>query len=422
MKKVFANKNFILLFVGDLVSSIGNSIYNFAIGLYIFEITESPIQFSLYMAVGLIITLVLTPFCGVLADRFNKVRTIYITDLIRGIVIAAAGIIIFQGLTQSNTMIVLYTCTIILSISSSLFQPSVDSLQVEVVDPDDLQSANATLSMTTSIQMIIGLTIGGILYDSLGINWIFIINGLTFIISGFSEMFINHPFIKKEDKLTLKSGFIDFKIGIKYLVSKKGLMSLMIAALFLNFAFIPLFATGFPYLFKVLLERSAVEYSFVQVAISVGTLIGAITIANLAGKLNLMKSQYLGLSLMTIIFIGIALLFNMILAGSIGFKLFYILIISLMLIEGIINMYLNVPLSTAIAKSIDQEYRGRAFSVISTMSMCAVPIAFLLGGILIESSSLQALMVFSISVLLIIIFVFMTNKNIRQYLRNSDNV
>ncbi|XMB67203.1 MFS transporter [Mycoplasmatota bacterium zrk1] len=420
MRKVFTNKNFSLLFFGNLVSSIGNTFYNFGIGWFILALTGSAFQAGLYLATGGLVSLLLTPFCGVLADRFNKVKIVYITDFIRGIAIVGAGYFISQDLDISTTMIVLYTATIILSVNQALFGPAVSSLQVDIVDEEDLQAANATMSMIRSLQGIIGLTLGGVLYEALGINWIFIINGLTFILSGISEMFIKHAYKKSDEKLTVKAGFDDLKVGLKYLVNKKGLMSLMVGIMFLNFAFIPLFVNGFPYMFNQLLKTSAFEYSIVQISVSVGTLIGAIIIGNIANRISVIKSQYTGLPLMSLIFIVIAILFNFVLNGIIEFNLFYGLIIGLMLIEGILNMYINIPIGTAFAISIDKEYRGRAYSVIETMGRAAIPLATLLGGFLIEVAGLEVLLVSSISIIFLIMIFFMTNKNIRNYLKSVD--
>ena len=75
-------------------------------------------------------------------------------------------VVIFGGVSQTTTMIVLYVCTVILAINGSLFDPTISSLQIEVVDPEYLQTANASLSMIRSIQMIVGLSLGGVLYDN----------------------------------------------------------------------------------------------------------------------------------------------------------------------------------------------------------------------------------------------------------------
>ncbi len=227
MKWIFSNKNFILLFMGNFVSSIGTTFYNFGVGWYILTITSSPLQAGIYMVTSGVISFLMMPFCVVIADRFDKAKILYVTDYIRGVAIIVARIFIFQALSMTTTLIVLYLSMIVLTVNQALFQPAASSLTVEVVDRENLQSANATMSLIGSFQGIVGLLLGGIIYGLLGIKWIFIINGISFILSGISEMFIRYGYQEPESKLTVKSGMKDFAEGVQYLLSKKGLFSLL---------------------------------------------------------------------------------------------------------------------------------------------------------------------------------------------------
>ena len=92
------NKNFLLLYFGRLVSNFGNVFYNFAIGWYILSFTESASASGFYIAFGAIVYFILTPFGGVLSDRWDRVKIVYITDFIRGASIVLAGLVImFNG-------------------------------------------------------------------------------------------------------------------------------------------------------------------------------------------------------------------------------------------------------------------------------------------------------------------------------------
>jgi len=406
--------------MGNLVSSIGTTFYDFAIGWFILELTGSALQAGIYIATGGIIRLILTPFCGVLADRFNKVRILYITDWIRGLTIIGAGLAIFSGLNDPTTILVLYICTIILAVNGALFTPAVSSLQMEVVDRENFQSVNATMSMIGSFQGILGILLGGILYTTLGVKWIFIINGLSFIFSGISEMFIKHPHRRTNEELSVKEGLRDFKEGLKYLISKRGLMALMIGSLLLNFAFEPLFVNGFPYLFNQILKTSALQYSYVQVAAAVGSLVGAVVIGNLAKQIKVRPAITWGLTTITLVFIMIAVSFNLIIEGSISYQLFFWIVIGLMFLNGVLLMYLNIPTNTAFAKTIEPEYRGRAFSVLGTMSMAAIPLSVFLGGFVIEVLGLQVLLILSVVILVLITTYIFSNKRITEFIEDVD--
>ncbi len=419
MKKIFLNKNFALIFMGSLVSNIGNSFFNAALGWYVASLLESKIQFAIFIAVGAAIQLVLTPFCGVIADRLNKVRIMYLTDYIRGAVVLIAGYLIFQDLTVTQTVVLLYATSIILAINGAFFGPASSSLVPSVVTEEEFQSANSSMSMVGSIQGIVGLMLGAAVYEYMGIGWIFIINGASFILSGFSEMFIRVA-KQKASELDLISGLRDMKEGLGYLRTKRGLMQLMYGSLMLNFAFVPLMAVGMPLFFNHTLQTDLMQYNYVMVSWSVGTLIGAIVIGNLARSLKVFKAASIGLVMMVVGWSAISYIIYMMVNGMIVYDTFFMMMISVMFVTGLINMYLNIPLNTAFMKTIEPEYRGRAFAVIGTLSQAAVPIAVFLGGVLLEKTDIVTLSVTSIGVLILVMTYIFGNPVIRRYLKGLD--
>jgi len=420
MKKIFLNKNFALIFMGSLVSNIGNSFFNTALGWYVASLLGSPLQFGIFMAVGAGVQLILTPFCGVFADRLNKVRIMYLTDYIRGAVVLIAGYLIFQDLTVTQTVVLLYATSITLAINGALFGPASSSLIPSVVAEEDFQSANSTMSMVGSIQGIVGLILGAVAYEYLGIGWIFIINGVSFLLSGFSEMFIRVA-QQKVEELDLTSGLRDMKEGLVYLRTKRGLMQLMYGSLMLNFAFVPLMAVGMPLFFNQTLQTDLMQYNYVMVSWSVGTLIGAVVIGNLAKTLKVFKAASIGLVMMVLGWSIISYIIYLMVNGMIDYSTFFMMMVSVMFITGLINMYLNIPLNTAFMKTIEPEYRGRAFSVIGTLSQAAVPLAVFLGGILLEKTDIVTLSVTSIGVLILVMTYIFANPVIRRYLKGLDN-
>ncbi len=421
MKKIFLNKNFSLIFMGSLVSNIGNTFFGSAVGWYVATLLGrgNEIQFGLFMAVGGAVQLILTPFCGVIADRLNKVRIMYLTDFIRGAVVLAAGYLVFQDISVTQTMVVLYSTQVLLAINGALFGPASSSLIPSVVKEEEFQSANSTMSLVGSIQGMVGLLLGAAIYAMFGIGWIFIINGLSFIFSAISEMFITVKEQKKTD-LDFTSGLKDLKEGLKYLGTKKGLMQLMYGSLFLNFAFVPLMAVGFPILFNQILGTSLMQYNYVMVSWSVGTFIGAIIIGNLARNLKVFKAAGIGLVMMVVGWIAMTYLIYLILNGQIIYSTFFIWMIIVIFLTGMINMYLNIPLNTAFMKTIEPEYRGRAFSVVGTLSQAAVPLAVFLGGVLLQATDIITLAVSSLAILVVVVIYIFLNKNVTGFLRRLD--
>jgi MFS family permease len=109
------NAQFDKLFWGRLVSEIGHYLYHFAIGWYILDLTSSAAQTGIYLAFTGIIQVIMTPLGGVLVDRWNRVKVIYMTDFLR------SGIILLAGLSITFMPIVDMGAFVLDSISIPLY-------------------------------------------------------------------------------------------------------------------------------------------------------------------------------------------------------------------------------------------------------------------------------------------------------------
>ena len=96
---VFFNRNFRLVFLGALVSELGALLYNFAVGFYILQISgNNAFLQGLYLALCGAALLVFTPVGGVLGDRFNKAKIMYVCDYIKGgMIILATALMLLSG-------------------------------------------------------------------------------------------------------------------------------------------------------------------------------------------------------------------------------------------------------------------------------------------------------------------------------------
>jgi MFS family permease len=401
MLALLKNKNFSLLFAGSFVSRIGSTFYNFAVGWFLLTLTESPLIMGLYIALGAIIELVLSPIGGVYADRVNKVRMLYLTDYIRGFVVLIAGLLLFTMNTESYLLVILFTVTIILAINNAFFFPSANALLPEVITDEALNQGNAFFSLINSIQTIIGILLAGILYALLGIEWIFIINGISFIVSAMSEMFIKTPYHTNEAKKA--TGFVkkDFIEGLTYMRNKRGFIAFMLGALLINFATAPLFVNALPYLFNLVLEKTPLHLSIIQIAFPLGMILGGILVGIKGDGLVIKHSIKRGLTATSIGLGLIALLMHLVATSQIAYPLFMSLIIPIFFLTAIGNMFLNIPFSTGIVRLIDKEYRGRVLSIMQTLAQAMMPLSFILAGVILEVTSISTLLLF---ILLLMIY------------------
>ena len=134
-KNVFYNKNFILIFLGALVSNIVNMFYSFSVGYWILEITNNNaiIQGAYLGSCGLTFVL-FSLIGGVLSDRFNKAKLMYICDYVKGILIILSALVIL--LSKSNvtiSLVVLFVMGIVGNIIAAIFAPASTSILPKIL-------------------------------------------------------------------------------------------------------------------------------------------------------------------------------------------------------------------------------------------------------------------------------------------------
>lgn len=399
MLSLLKNKNFFLLFTGTFVSNIGTMFYNFAIGWFILSLTQSPFQAGLYIAVGSVLQLISTPLAGVIIDRVEKVKILVATDAIRGVVVLLAGWFIFTLDGTTSILFILYGVTVILAINGAFFSPAAMAIIPEIVVSEKLNEANAFFSFIRSFQTIIGVLLAGILYTLVGIEVIFLINGISFIISAISEYFITST--RTHNIISENPSFMgEFIEGLKYIKSKHGFISFLVVILFLNFALSPFFANLMPVFFNLEMNKEPIHLSGVQIAFSIGSMIGGVAVGMLGSKLKVLKTLRRGISL-TLLLVGIlGLLMHFTRQQQLDYTLFYVFFTVGALLLAFVNMFVNIPLQTSLMRIIDANVRGRVMAVLDTLTQGLIPLAVVLTGLLLEY--------LSISVVLVIIFIVMS--------------
>ena len=395
VENVFKNKNFTLTFLGALVSNIAALFYSFAVSFYILKITgNNALIQGLYLAVGGITFCVVTLFGGVVADRFNKAKIMYMCDYLKGgIIIGFTFLLMFAIKSTEWKVAALFIVTVLLNAIAGIFSPASSALLPQIVEEHQFQQAQSYFSILNSFQSIIGVVLAGVLYTLIPLNVLFFIVGGCYILSAISEMFIKYTsnFEKRDEKLTFKVVLKDIGDGFKYLKSIKALLVMMICILFVNFFFSPVFdnfppyfiatdITGSNYLFH---ESLAPEMwsSFFSVAVGIGSLTTGIILSNLkqADKCNrIVRWSMMGISFLIILMATFYGLFSI---GVISINALLIIILVILFLVGASIILINVPSSSAMMKIVDKDKLGKLTSVTSIGSQGLIPLSMFLGGI-----------------------------------------
>ena len=394
-RNVFRNKNFTLTFLGALVSNVAALFYAFAVSFYILKITNNNALIQgLYLATGGITFCIVTLFGGVVADRFDKAKIMYICDYLKGgIIIGFTFLLMFVIKSTEWQVASLFIATVLLNAIAGIFTPASSALLPQIVEENQFQQAQSYFSILNSFQSIVGIILAGVLYTLIPINVLFFIVGGCYILSAISEMFIKYTseYEKRNEKLTIKAVFSDIKDGFKYLSSIKALLVMMVCILFINFFFSPIFENFPPYFIAT--DISGTNYllhdvmapemwsSFFSVAVGLGSLIMGIVFSNLkqAEKCNrVVRWSMIGVSFLVIL---MAFFYALFINSIIDINALLVTILVILFLIGVSVILINVPSTTAMMKIVDKDKYGKLSSVLNIGSQGLIPFSVFLGGL-----------------------------------------
>ena len=380
--KLLKNKDFLLLFLGGFVSRIGNGIHYIALVWFVLDITNSGSATGMILLLSTLPGVIIGPFSGVIADKFDRKKLIVYMDVLRGLIVLWLGYTVYLGTANFFHISI---ATILIAICTSFFNPAISASIPNLVNDKLLQKANSLNHFSMNFTQIIGAAVGGILIAVFGIAGVFFINGISFLISAFSELFINIPAVKIEKELEKSPTIInEIKFGLNFLWKKKELVSLFTIALFLNFVSTGLVILGLPFVYKEILQVNSTFYGYAQSVFPAGAVVGSIILSQIPEIRNYFKVLLYSLSSQSLLMILVAIPLIPYLLNTAGVMTIYYTLMFILFIIGILNAVVNVPISILLQRLIPDNLRGRITGLLSTMSQALVPISVALTGYLLD--------------------------------------
>ena len=398
------NRNFVLYILGRLVSLIGSGIQIIAIPLYILDLTGSGAAMGIFTLLGILPRLLAAPFAGVIGDRFNRKNIMVLMDFLRGFLILYLAFLSFGG---TLNLLILFIIQAVISVFDGFFGAATGAMLPDIVTEENLRKANSILGSVNSFSMIIGPILGGIIYGILGISMVFLINGISFVISAISEMFIVYKVkFNQKEKLGVKAFFVDFKEGVLFIFKNRGLKFLFTFAMITNFLLSPLLQVVEPYVLRQIVKMSSEQYGFVQTFFTIGMLLGNVFLVSFLSKVKNKVLMLTGILLETFLLIMFSvLIFPNILSLFSIWQFFWITGLIYFSI-GVFNVLVNVPISTNLQLMTPSNIRSRVFSTLEIFAQIMVPLGAVIYGFLLDhmAAHLLFLTVTLISLGVVIVF------------------
>ena len=359
------------LWVGQVVSVVGDKIHQIAMAIMVYTITGSMLQMGIMLGVTVLPAALFGVVAGVYVDRWDRRRTMLVADLLRAAAVLAIPFVVGYGVGWA------YFLAFLASTVALFFVPAKRSLIPDIVPAEGLMAANSLDSASEAIAELGGLAVGGAIVALLGYQWAFGIDALTFVFSAANIALISYR--RKSAWVatpgtTVTSEAVDGLRSIWRSDVLRELTGVYVFAAFFAAASIALCYA----LALVRYDAGAAGVAMLDVATTMGILTGSV----LVGRGGLERAGVKFLGGIAGFGVGFALIA---LAGNIWAAM------ALLFLVGIANMYFFIPATTLYQTHADQELRGRVMATTATINRISMVVGLVAAGALAETTSIPLL-------------------------------
>src|SRR5581483_4060845 len=192
---LWRNRDYLLLWSGQAISSVGRNASELAFPLLILALTHSPVQAGLLGAFESAAIFLTNLPAGVLVDRWDRKRTMILCDAGRAIALGSIPIALMFG---HLTIIQLYLVALLEGVFSTFFNIAQTSCIPHVVAREQISAAVAQNEATDGVVTLLGPSLGGALYG-LARTLPFLVDAVSYIVSVISLLFVRVAFQEKQD-------------------------------------------------------------------------------------------------------------------------------------------------------------------------------------------------------------------------------
>ena len=365
MELLRGNRDFRLLWLGQVVSQLGDWFNTIALYTLLNALTEDSGR-----AIGLLLVARFLPsffvgaLSGVVADRFSRRAILIVSDLLR------AGVVLgFLFVRRPDQIWLVYALTVLQLVFSTFFEPAKTAVIPSIVAGRELTAANAISSATWSVMLTLGAAFGGVVTGWLGTDAAFVLDSLTYLASALLIARVRFPRRppRPKSKLTVKKalGITDTVEGARYVWQRPRVLALLLVkpAWGVGGGILTLLAVFGEKIFPVGGEP-AVGIGVLYAARGIGTAVGPVVMRRAAGETRA--------SMQTAI--GVAFLVGGLFYAAFGLATNFALAVVVLMIAHAGGSVVWVNSTVLLQRGVEDDFRGRVFAAelaLLTLTMAA---------------------------------------------------
>jgi len=357
--EVLKNRNFFLLWLGQIVSQLGDRLDQMAlIGLVYARAPGSAMQIAKILSFTIIPVFLVGPIAGVYVDRWDRRRIMYGCDILRALLVFSIPLF----LTYTRALLPIYLVIFVVFSVGRFFVPAKLSIIPDLVDKKDLLLANSLVNTTGMIAAILGFGISGLVVEWLGAKSAFYLDALSFLFSATLIFLIT----KNSDKamslgkvgrdiveVIRKSVLQEIKDGMLYFFREKrigftaGIIFILWSALGAVYVIIIAFV-------QKTLHSATAELGLLIVFLGLGLFLGSLVYGRFGQKFSQYRTIFISLILSGIMLVVFAFTINR--------YPFFLVAALVSLALGLCVAPIMIASNTIIHKVSENEMMGKIFS------------------------------------------------------------
>ncbi len=373
------NRNFTVLLSGQLVSTVGNNLFNIALPWYAYVLTGSKADLAL---MGFFQSLpgIAGLFVGVWVDRWPKKGIMVYSDLIR----SALACILFSLSVLHYPFALIIICVMLLQLIGTFFGPASTAILPYVIPAESIPTASGLLQSSSATAQLIGTLSGGTLIATIGAPFLFLVDGATYVVSAISLLFVRvRDLGLRNQSVSGRSGFwTQWLEGVRVIVRSSLLVRIILSAVVVNAAVAP-FDIMMTAWIKGTLHGTALSLAYVNAAFFSGIIGGGLMLGPLTRVLSFRALIMAGLS-----WLGVFI-------AMIGVMHSIVWCMGLCVGAGLAAGALYGSVGAYLFRLVPESLRGRVFSSLGSLTTMASPLGVAVFGALMVRVSLSLLFVIS---------------------------
>lgn len=282
--KALTVRSFALLWSGQQLSVLGDSIYRVALAWWILETTGSATAMSTIFIFASAPMLVFLLVGGVAVDRYSRARVMFLSDILRGLLIGIVALLAFAHRLETWHI---YIVSLLFGIVGAFFGPAYRAIVPEIVPRELLPSANGLTTLSEQLAEIAGPALAALIVSTSGSPTAFTLDGLTFVISALCLAPLVRLALARHASKERKSVLHDFREGVEVVRKASWLSITIVIASLGNITLSAPFAIALPFLVKGHLHGGVgslgLIYSLLAAGSIGGTILGTVWLERTSG-------------------------------------------------------------------------------------------------------------------------------------------